>query len=95
MRPQTLVSRAVAKISSCRVYAINRTGIVQLGSSFGSIILLFPTKVAGDHAHSSPQLLSDSPACFNFFPFCVALSQLWSTDEERGVKRVHGWLLVC
>ena len=43
----------------------------------------------------APRLLSDSPACFNLFPVRVELSQLWSTDEERGVKRVHGLLLVC
>ena len=42
---------AVAKISSCRVYAISRRGIVQLGSSFGSIFLLLPIKVAGAHPH--------------------------------------------
>ena len=45
--------RAVTKISSCWVYAISRKGIVQLGSLFGSIFLLFPMKVAVDHAHSS------------------------------------------
>ena len=39
--------RAVTKISSCRVYAISRRGIEQLGSSSGSIFLLFPMKVAG------------------------------------------------
>lgn len=41
------LSRAVAKISSCQVYVISR-----LGSSFGSIFLLFPMKVAEGHVHS-------------------------------------------
>ena len=44
--------RAVVKISSCPVYVISRRGIVQLGSSFGSIFLLFPMRVVGAHAHS-------------------------------------------
>ena len=45
--------RAGGKTSSCRVYANSRRGIVQLGTSLGSIFLLFPMKVAGAHAHSS------------------------------------------
>ena len=45
--------RAVAKTSSCRVYAISRREIVQLGISLGSVFLLFPMKVAGAHAHSN------------------------------------------
>ena len=45
--------RVVAKISSCRVSAISRRGTEQQGSSFGSIFLLFPMKVAGAHANSS------------------------------------------
>ena len=48
-----VVPRAVAKISSCRVYANSRRGIVQLGSYFASVFLLFPMKVAGGHAHSN------------------------------------------
>ena len=44
--------RVVAKISGCRVNAISRRGIEQLGSSFGSIFLLFPRRVAGAHAHT-------------------------------------------
>ena len=62
------LTRAVAKISSCQVhvYAISRRGIVQLGSSFCSIFLLFPTRAAGNHPHScqgnpQPLALSDSP----------------------------------
>ena len=47
------IVRAVAKTSSCWVYANSRRGIVQIGSSLGSIILLFPIKVAGAHAHSN------------------------------------------
>ena len=34
-------------------YVINRRGIVQQRSSFGSIFLLFPMKVAMAHASSS------------------------------------------
>ena len=46
--------RAVAKISSCWVYAVSRREIAQLESSFGSIFLLFPVRVAkSSHAHSS------------------------------------------
>ena len=51
--------RAVANISSCWVYAISRRGIFQLGSSFGSIFVLFPVKVAGENLQ--PLALSDSP----------------------------------
>ena len=51
--------RAVANISSCWVYAISRRGILQLGSSFGSIFILFPMKVAGENLQ--PLALSDSP----------------------------------
>ena len=47
------IDRAVAKTSSCQVYVINRRGIVKLGSSLGSIFLLFPMKVTGAHAHSN------------------------------------------
>ena len=47
-------NRAVAKTSSCRVYANSRRRIiVQLGSSLGSVFLLFPIKVARAHAHSN------------------------------------------
>ena len=38
---------------------ISRRGIVQLGSSFGSIFLLFPMKVAAGNPRSTA--LSDSP----------------------------------
>ena len=51
--------RAVANISICWVYAISRRGIFQLGSSFGSIFVLFPVKVAGENLR--PLALSDSP----------------------------------
>ena len=44
---------------------INRRRIVQLGSSFGSISLLFLMKVAGAHAHSSQR---KSPAS-NCIPY--------------------------
>ena len=37
-------------IPSCRVNAISRRGIVQLGSSLSCSILLFPIRVAGAHA---------------------------------------------
>ena len=53
------VCRVVAKISSSRVYAISRKRIVQLGSSLGSIFLLFRIEVAGAHSHS---ILGKSPA---------------------------------
>ena len=36
-----ILSRAVTKISSCRVNTTSRRGIKQLGISFGSIFLLF------------------------------------------------------
>ena len=39
--------RVVAKIPSCRVNAISRRGIVQIGS-----ILLFPIRVAGAHTYT-------------------------------------------
>ena len=47
--------RAVANIMilSCRVYATNMRGIVQQGSSFCLIVLLFPIGVAGDQAYGS------------------------------------------
>ena len=48
--------RAVANISSCRVYVISTRGIVQQGRTFGSIFFLLPIRVAGVHSH-----LSDSP----------------------------------
>ena len=44
-------TRAVAK--SCWVSAITRRGIAWQGSTFGSIFLLFPVKVARAHVHSS------------------------------------------
>ena len=53
------IDRAVAKTSSCQVYVINSRGLVQLGSSLGSVFLLFPMKVARAHAHSN---LGKSPA---------------------------------
>ena len=58
--------RVVAKSSSSRVYANIRWGIVQLGSSFGFIFLLFSTRVTVAHAHSSqgdpsPWLLATVP----------------------------------
>ena len=37
-------------IPSCRVNAISRRGIVQLGSSLSCSILLFPLRVPGAHA---------------------------------------------
>ena len=55
-------NRAVAKISSFRVKAVIRRGIVQLGNSFVSIFLLFSMKVAGENPQSSP--LSLQP-CIN------------------------------
>ena len=61
--------RAVTNTSSGRVYVISSRGIVQPGSNFGCIFLLFPKRVAGAHAHSSqgkspapPGSYSDSPA---------------------------------
>ena len=36
--------RVVTKISSCRVNTISRRGMKRLGSSFGSIFLLFSNK---------------------------------------------------
>ena len=51
--------RAVANISSCWVYVINRRGIFQRASSFGPIFVLFPMKVAGENLR--PLALSDSP----------------------------------
>ena len=51
----TCTCRAVAKIWSCWVYVISKRGIVQLGNSFGStycILLLFPRREVGAHAHS-------------------------------------------
>ena len=56
------LNRAVAKISSFRVNAVIRRGIVQLGNSFVSIFLLFSMKVAGENPRSSP--LSLQP-CIN------------------------------
>lgn len=53
---------AVGKISSFRVNAVIRRGIVQLGNSFVSIFLFFPMKVAGENPRSSP--LSLQP-CIN------------------------------
>ena len=47
------IDRAVDKTSSCWVYANTRRGLVQLGSSLGSVFLLFSIKVAGAHAHSN------------------------------------------
>ena len=63
---QCIMFRAVANVSSCRVYVNGRRGSVQEGSSSGSISLLFPMKVARVHVHSSqgnpqPPALSDSP----------------------------------
>lgn len=46
----TFRCRAVTKILSCQVYAVSKQGIEQAGSSFGSILLLFPTKLARGHA---------------------------------------------
>ena len=46
-------NRAVTKISSFRVNAVIRRGIVQLGNSFVSIFLLFSMKVAEAHGQSS------------------------------------------
>ena len=47
--------RAVANIMilSCRVNETNMRGIVQKGSSFCFIVLLFPVRVAGAQAHGS------------------------------------------
>ena len=47
--------RAVANIMilSCRVNETNMRGIVQQGSSFCFIVLLFPVRVAGAQAYGS------------------------------------------
>ena len=47
--------RGFTKISKCQVFGTtgSRREIVQLGSSFGSIILLFSTNVARADAHST------------------------------------------
>ena len=65
-----IVIRAVAKISSCWVYVISRRRIVQIESSFGSIFLLFPIKVAAAHTHSSQ---GKSPAYGSKWQPCVSL----------------------
>ena len=54
-----IIHRAIANFSSCRVNAISRRGIVQPGSSSGSIFLLFSMKVAGENPR--PPALCDSP----------------------------------
>ena len=72
---------AVAKMSSCRVYAISRRGIGQLGSSFGSVFLLFPIKVAGAHPHivagENPwqPALSDSPVVSHVIGLFTSLQE--------------------
>ena len=53
--PMILSGGAVTKTSSCRVYAISWTGIVQQGSSFGSIFFLFTLRVARAHTHGSQE----------------------------------------
>ena len=63
---------AITKTSSCRVYANSRKEIVQLGSSLGSVFLLFPMKVAGKNPRSPA--LSDSPDWTGLFSSsCKAL----------------------
>lgn len=42
----TFRHRAVTKILSCQIHAVSKQGIEQAGSSFGSILLLFPMKLA-------------------------------------------------
>ena len=39
-------------ILSCKVYAISKQGIEQLGSSFGFLLVLFPMKISVGHTHS-------------------------------------------
>ena len=39
-------------ILSCKVYAISKQGIEQLGSSFGFLLVLFPMKISAGHTHS-------------------------------------------
>ena len=53
-----------------KYYAVSRWGSVQPLSSFDLIFLLFPNKIAGDHAHSSrgnprPPALGDSPDLYS------------------------------
>ena len=70
---QSIKGRAVAKITNCWVYAISSQEIEQLGSSFDSIFLLFPMKVAKDQiasrsrGHSRPPC--DSPSSSRYFFF--------------------------
>ena len=72
--------RAVAKISSCQVYEISRRGIVQLGSFFGSILLLFPMRVAQGltlivtGGNPWPLFLSDSRSCQQYMHMYTVLS---------------------
>ena len=59
-----LTSKAVAKISGCRVYAISRWETQQLGIFFGSSFLLFAMTVLGvvlATVNTRSQVLSDSP----------------------------------
>ena len=61
-------AKDVTKISHCRINTTSRWGIKQLGSSFGSIFLLFSNKssrggtllVAGENPRSPA--LNDNPA---------------------------------
>ena len=53
-----------------KYYAVSRWGSVQPLSSFDLIFLLFPNKIAGDHAHSSrgkspTPALGDSPDLYS------------------------------
>ena len=38
-------------ILSCKVYAISKQAIEQLGSSFGFLLVLFAMKISAGHTH--------------------------------------------
>ena len=54
-------------ILSCKVYAISKQAIEQLGSSFGFLLVLFAMKISAGHTHivargnPQPVALRDSP----------------------------------
>ena len=85
-----ILNRAVAKISSCWVYAISRRGVVQQGSHFGSIFLLLSIRVAGAHANRSrrkslaPGSYSDSPVKFAW-PTCSNINNYYSVVGKFAV----------
>ena len=63
-------TKAITKISSCRVITTSRWGIKQAVIFFASVFLLFSSiEVAGDNVHSSrekspaPALINDTPVC--------------------------------